>query len=112
MSQPSLFDRPRLRVASVPATRVMDPPSSAAAEREHTISGRRETQAARVYALVCAHPGLTAGELAAMCELDSVQVTRRLNDLHRLGKIVQGRQRQCQRHMRMMVTWRPEGEGA
>lgn len=90
------------------ASRASDPAPSHLAERALTASGARGMQCEAVYALVAAHPGETAGEFAyaAAGRLDSVQITRRLNDLERAGRVEKAGRRICRVHGRLMTTWR------
>lgn len=95
-----------------PASRLSDPTPSHLAERAFTRSGARGAQAEAVYRLVAEHLGATAGELAAASggRLDSVQVTRRLNDLAKAGRIAKGPPRVCRAHGRLMTTWQITGD--
>lgn len=106
-----------------PASRRTDPLTSHLAEIEHTQSGMRACQRDYIYKLVCLHPGSTAHELALYAsraclpiDLDSVQITRRLNDLadtthdHRQRErpIYRGDARKCRIVGRKCLTWWPK----
>ena len=88
-----------------PIARRTDPESSHAAASEISRSAMRENQCATILALVRAYPWSTAGELATWCGYDSVQITKRLNDLKHAGQIEKGRIRTCEIHRRKMLTW-------
>lgn len=88
-----------------PASRRTDPISSHSAERRITRSGRRATQAERVYAALCDLDGATSAELAPRCGLDRWQTARRLPDLEAQGQIVKGAMRKCEVTGAKSVTW-------
>ena len=96
-----------------PASRRTDPSTSRAAEARFTHSGARQTQADIVLAALrtainrTGLTAMTAHELTEWCDLDSVQITRRLNDLRRTGRIEQCDKRQCRVVRQQLTTWRP-----
>lgn len=87
-----------------------DPPTSHEAAQEVCRSGRAQAHAAIVLAIVQAHPGLTYREIATHCELDAVEVMRRLNDLERADRVEKGPIRQCSSNHHRMATWNPKSE--
>ena len=87
------------------ASKTTDPLTSHLAEEEITSSGARKKQVETVRNLVTAYPGRTAGELSNCCELDRVQVARRLYDLKSADVVTQGDARTCAISRRKAVTW-------
>lgn len=51
------------------------------AEADHTRSGQREANIRRVHLCLMLHPRNTAAELAAILDMEVVEVRRRLSDL-------------------------------
>lgn len=90
-----------------PAARDEDPPSSHAAADRMTKSGRRDAHARIVLALVTANPGSTSVELHRLAagRLERHEVSRRLADLERLGRVVRGPSRLCTVKGTLMLTW-------
>ncbi len=82
-----------------------DPISSHLAAEALVASGHHALQQEVVLALVLARPGATAAELAEGSPFDSVQVTRRLNDLRRHGRVEKRPLRTCRLKGRLMLTW-------
>lgn len=96
-----------------PAFHRVDPPTSAIAAKAHLESGRQLRNADRVLTLVREHPDSTAIELfdLASVEVRSLlvepqEVRRRLTDLLKAGRVVQGAARECRVRGSKMVTWR------
>lgn len=87
------------------ATHTIDPISSAMAEAELTLSGRRLSNLERVLRSLSEDPGAVASELVEPTGLDVVEVRRRLDDLHKLGLAVQGAI--TRRAGRAQVSWWP-----
>jgi len=107
-------DPPALPVAAVPATANADPDTSAAAEAEHTASGRREAHARVALGLVRLWPGETGHELwshATAAEKTALkgyhELYRRLADLKGIGLVKHGPKRKCRVKGTAMVTWWP-----
>lgn len=89
-----------------PLFSLADPPTSQEAAERHTASGARGAHCEAVYRLVLAHAAATAVEIWAMqTELDRHEVSRRLSDLMRAGRVRQGPQRKCMVKGTMMVVW-------
>lgn len=89
------------------ASREHDPDSSRQAERTVTDTGRRQSQADRVLEDITAHPGATAGEIAARIGIDRHTVSKRTADLRKLDKITRGHARPCRAKGSTMATWWP-----
>lgn len=90
-----------------PAARDFDAESSHAAAERTTRSGRRDAHARIVLALVTANPGSTSVELHRLAagRLERHEVSRRLADLERLGRVVRGPSRLCSVKGTLMLTW-------
>lgn len=104
MTQLTLFD---LGAQS----RTTDPPSSHEAAERVTASGRRDANARAVLALVTTHPGQTSVELWQLSagRLERHEVSRRLADLERLGRVTRGPLRACRVRGTTMLTWHATG---
>lgn len=90
---------------TVPIARKSDEPTSHAAAREVTESGRREGQLLAVLALVRKYPGRTSLELASLSKLDRHVIARRLPELETAGYISRGEIRKCTAGNRSAMTW-------
>jgi transcription initiation factor IIE alpha subunit len=82
-----------------------DPVSSHQAGEAIESSGKAAAHRGIVLAAVKANPGLTSGELEALCGLKLYQVRRRLTDLKNDGLVEYGEQRQCKEYGTLCVTW-------
>ena len=91
------------------ATRSGDPWTSRAAEREHTDSGKRQTQAELVLEHARRSPGLTGTMLGLRTGLGQVPTVRRFNDLRQKGLVRQGEARKGL-HRTSEVTWWAEDQ--
>lgn len=100
----NLFD-----FADAPAARATDPATSHAAIEEHTRSGARASQAARILAAITANPGKTAGEIGKLVGLTNVQVCRRIADLVKLRSVTECGSRICTAMKSSQTTWRATG---
>lgn len=100
MTQTDLFD---LGAQS----RATDPESSHLAAARMDASGRRDAHARIVLSLVAANPGSTSVELHRLAagRLERHEVSRRLADLERLGRVVRGPSRLCGVKGTLMLTW-------
>ena len=87
-----------------PAVHHSDPLSSYLAEDEMNRSGKRRTHRERVFAVVEAQPGLTAGEISRLTDLERIEAARRLTDLKDAGRVVRGDA--TSRDGRLQCTWR------
>ena len=92
-------------IARIPVARTTDPATSHRAEQRVTDSGRRQSQAERLYAAIVAHPGQCRGQLAAAVDMEEYQASKRLSDLRNAGRIVQGPPREW--HGNHQSTWWP-----
>lgn len=88
-----------------PASHRADPSTSYLAEERHTRSGQRATNAGRVADALRSMPGAVASELAECTGLDVVEVRRRLDDLHKAGRVVQGAAKRRHAGHPAQVTW-------
>lgn len=105
------------QLADIPVAHRRDPATSHEAARAVTESGRRQTQADRVYGLVLRFPGRTAGELAAESAVEALQagresydryqVARRLSDLREMHLVTRGPARRCEVAGTTQCTWWP-----
>lgn len=85
-----------------------DPATSHKAAAEMNAGGRTEKHADIVAKMVAAHPGLTSAELALKDKrLTHPQIHKRLRDLARAGRIIEGATRRCRVHQRESLTWSP-----
>ena len=78
--------------------------SSRRAAEGHTRSGKAASNKALVLDMVTRFPGHTAGEIA-YCEMDVVEVRRRLFDLRCAHQVYRGEQRRCTRAGNLQATW-------
>lgn len=86
--------------------RASDPLTSHEAARETpTRAKHREI----VWSAVQRYPGLTYRELAEHCELDPVEVMRRLADLHSVDWVYHGERRRCSVGGKSCLVWWPKG---
>jgi hypothetical protein len=114
---PSLFGDPveaagpyRETVPDVRATAALgDLDTSRQAAERMNASGATGRNAAVVLALVCRHPGSTSVELFEAqgfgSDLDRHEISRRLADLERAGRVHKGPVRDCRVKLTPMVTW-------
>jgi len=78
------------------------------AGRIHALrSGHAREWRERVYAAVCRHPNLTAGELARVIEVERAVVSRRLPELRADGRLANGTDRKCAVTGVRCATWVP-----
>lgn len=118
----SLFDLPEQHTAAPPLiaptpavharARRSDPITSALAAGEIEAIGAAAGQRGRILAALCAHPGATARELAALLNVDRYQASRRLPELRRLGFVTNGPDRVCEVGGLRSQTWLPASVNA
>lgn len=104
------YDRPR----AAPLAAAADPGTSHGAAAR--VKAKADDQAARVAALVAAHPGCTSLELANRstdAELDRFTIARRLSVAEGKGLVRRGDARECRQSGHKALTWWPveRGEG-
>lgn len=88
-----------------PSSHRGDPSTSYLAEEQHTRSGRRATNTEAVATALRSMPGAVASELAERTGLDVVEVRRRLDDLHKAGRVAQGKAKRRHAGHPAQVTW-------
>lgn len=95
------------RGSSVGLARRSDPATSHAAAEEHASTGRLESNRKRVLDLVVEYPRRTAVELFHLAgeTIERHEVSRRLADLTKLGRVRKGPARVCRVNDRRMSTW-------
>ena len=104
-AQPDLFGSRTLVLP--PIARRTDPVTSHRAAKEHTDSGKRQTNMERVVAGVHKAPGRTSRELAAYLGMDYHEVARRLPDAENKGLVRKGEPRTCHENARAACSWWP-----
>jgi predicted HTH transcriptional regulator len=82
-----------------------DPQSSVIAAEQVTQSGWRASLKARVLETIVEHPGHTAGEIAHILDLPSVDIRRRITDLKHDGVIWPGEMRLCEQERTQQSTY-------
>lgn len=113
--QGSLFGTDAYGFATVPASRASDPPSSHAAEQQHTASGARHGNCAVVLAILRrqtepvtfrqVYAAATDAELDGLGEGGAVEVMRRLNDLREAKMVRNGPSAICPISRKRVQTW-------
>ena len=94
-----------LPLFDLPQSRRSDPATSFHAADHIESTGRAGDQRAKCLAVVKAHPGRTAAEIAQLAGLDRHAASRRLPELRAAGLVVNGPARICTVQHSLGMTW-------
>lgn len=86
--------------------RSSDPDTSFEASEHLTATGGHQVMMQRAYELLLQNPGRTAKEIELVGGFDDGQIRKRLNDLRRKGKALNGPKRRCSITGRTAQTWK------